>query len=273
MIELAPSSKRSLALSSPLLFAAGGFDSNLVKIYRVPEGVESNESSQDFGAFVTLALTRRPRAGGSPPRVIDIPGGVLIRTGAANPGLANVLRDYRRAWAKSTIPIIVALASQAARDWTEMARELERVEGVAGIELQFNPTLEAPEAIRAVRAATELPILAKLDLDDARTIAPRCVDAGANALVIARPPRVAQMVEGKAWYGRMYSPSVKPMALRAATEIVQLNLVAPIVACGGIHTLQDMREFLEAGASAVQVDSAVWVMSSNAVEGDREANP
>ncbi len=255
MIELAPNYKRSLTISNPLILAAGGFDPNLAQVHVPP--------SQGFGAFVTLPLTRRAHAGAAQPRVIDIPSGALIRTGAANPGLNNVLRDYRRAWTKSAIPIIVALASQGARDWTEMAKELERVEGVSGIELHFNPMLDAVDAIRAVRAATELPILAKLDLDNAYEIAPRCVSAGANALVIARPPRVARMVEGKMWYGRMYAPSVQPMALRAVADIALMKLDAPIVACGGVHSSKDVEEFLAAGASAVEVDSAMWVLGKD----------
>jgi|GEM_PF-835366 len=266
MIDLAPSFKRSLTLNHPLMFAAGGFDPNPGKNHALRERSEtqSKESSQDYGAFVTLPLTRRAHAGASPPRVIEIPGGALIRTGAANPGLSSVLRDYRRAWARygATIPIIVALASQGARDWAEMAHELERVEGVGGIELQFNPTLDAADAIRAVRAATELPILAKLDWDNALEIAPSCVSAGANALVIARPPRVAQMVEGKIWHGRLYAPSVKPIVLEKLLEIKNLGLDAPLIACGGVHYAQDAADFIAAGASAVEVDSAVWVVGS-----------
>jgi len=264
MIDLAPSYKRSLTLETPLMLAAGGFDPNLAKVLQnTLEMRHDLEPSQGFnpGAFVTLPLTRRAHAGASPPRVIEIPGGALIRTGAANPGLQNVLRDYRRAWARSgaTIPIIVSLAPQGARDWTEMAHELERVEGVGAIELQFNPTLDAANSIRAVRAATELPILAKLDLDNALEIAPSCVSAGANALVIARAPRVAQMVEGKIWHGRLYAPSVKPIVLEKFLEIKNLGLDAPLISCGGVHNAQDVEDFIAAGASAVQVDSAIWV--------------
>lgn len=213
-----------------------------------------------LGAFVTLALTRRAHAGAAGPRVIEIPGGALLRTGAANPGLHNVLRDNRRAWAKATIPIIVSLASQAARDWPEMAHELERIDGVGGIELQFNPTFDAADMIHQVRSASELPLLAKLDLDNALEVAPSCVSAGASALVIARPPRVAQMLEGKTWYGRLYSPTVKPIVLEKLLRIRALALDVPLIACGGVHSALDLRDFLTAGASAVQVDSAVWVL-------------
>jgi dihydroorotate dehydrogenase (NAD+) catalytic subunit len=251
MIELAPSWKRSLTLRSPIILAAGGYTT----------------AATNLGALVTLPTTLRARAGTSTPRVAEIPGGVLVRTGAANPGLARVLRDFRRAWAASHTPIIVAFAVQSARDWVTMAAQLESVAGVGGIELHFNPAMDAPEHIRAVRAATELPILAKLDLDDARTIAADCVAAGANALVIGRAPRGMKIVDGKAWYGRLFAPAVKPLVLRVVAEIRDLRLAPsgvegleiPLIACGGAHSAEDVREFLATGACAVEIDSAEWI--------------
>ena len=157
------------------------------------------------------------------------------------------------------MPVIVALASQGVRDWVTLATRLEHEEGIGGIELQFNPAMDTPEYICAVRAATELPILAKLDLDNAREIAADCATAGANALVIGRAPRGMQIVDGEAWYGRLYAPSVKPIVLRAVAEIVEMKLDVPIVACGGVHSAEDAREFLAAGGCAVEVDSAEWL--------------
>jgi dihydroorotate dehydrogenase (NAD+) catalytic subunit len=250
MIELAPNHKHGLALSIPLIIAAGGF---------APSDFPGTPGA---GAFVTLPLTRRAHAGGAQPRVIEIPGGALVRTGAANPGLHKVLRDYARAWAKSPIPIIVSFASQGARDWADMAGQLAGLDGVSAIELQFNPTLDAFNEIRAVRAITELPILAKLDLDDAPHAAPRCVSAGANALVVARPPRVAHMRGEKIWYGRLYAPSVKSIVLEKILQIKNLKLDAPLIASGGVHSTEDVRDFIAAGASAVQVDSVIWVLGA-----------
>jgi len=242
-IELAPNHKRSLTLTHPLILSS------------------AFAADARVGAIVTLPLTLRPRAGAPLPRIVEIPGGFLMRTGAANPGLEKTLRDYRRAWSRagSSVPIIVALAAQAVRDWATMAARLERVEGVGGIELQLNPAFDAVDAIRATRAATELPILAKLDLDNASAIAADCIAAGANALVIGRAPRGMVMVDGKAWYGRLLGPVAKPFVLRAVAEVAALKLDAPLIACGGVHSADDVREFLSAGACAAEIDSAAWV--------------
>ncbi len=241
MIELAPNWKRSLTLTHPLMVATAS----------VPE--------TRVGAIITLPLTRHARRGAPPPRVVEIPGGFMLRTGAANPGLEKTLREVRRAWSQSGVPIIVALAAQGVRDWAAMAAQLERVEGVGGIELHLNPALDASDAIRVTRAATELPIIAKLDLDNAVAIAADCIVAGANALAIGRAPRGMALIDGRAWYGRLYAPAVKPLALRVLAEVAALKLDAPLIACGGIHSADDAREFLAAGASAVEIDSAAWI--------------
>ena len=243
MIELAINWKRSLALTNPILYAAGKYSINEAKV----------------GALVTPPLTLRPRAGAPLPRVIEIPGGVLMRTGAANPGLAHVLREHWREWEQNKIPIIVALASHGVNDWAAMAAQLDNIVGVGGIELHLNPVIDATEMIKRVRQATELPILVKLDLENARTVAADCVAAGASTLVIGRAPRGMRIVDGKPWFGRLYGPAAKPFALKAVAEIDALKLDAPIIADGGVHSVDDVREFLAAGAVAVEIDSAEWI--------------
>ncbi len=241
MIELAPNWKRSLTLTHPLIVSTAA------------------APAASVGAIVTLPLTRHARRGAPPPRVVEIPGGFMLRTGAANPGLEKTLREAHRAWSQSHVPVIVALAAQGVRDWPALAVQLERVEGVGGIELHLNPVLDASDAIRATRDATELPIIAKLDLDNAVAIAADCIAAGANALAIGRAPRGMALIDGRAWYGRLFGPAVKPLTLRALSEIRDLRLDAPLIACGGIHSAQDAREFLAAGAVAVEIDSAAWI--------------
>lgn len=257
-IELAPNHKRSLTLMNPLMLSAGF------------------TTDARVGALITLPLTLHARGGAAQPRVIEIPGGCLLRTGAANPGLARVLRDYRRAWSQSSVPIIVALAAQGVADWARMAARLERVEGVGGVELHLNPAFDAVGAIRATRAASELPILAKLDLENAIEIAADCAAAGANALVIGRAPRGMALVDGKPWYGRMYGAMAKPLGMKALAEVRDLRLEIPLVASGGVHSSNDAREFLLAGAGAVEIDSAAWVdpasVARMAVELERDTD-
>src|SRR5207249_1562805 len=83
---------------------------------------------------------------------------------------------------------------------------------------------------------------------------------GADALVCIAPPRGAAMdlSAGQAIEGEVYGPLVKPLALKTLREVAAVATV-PLVACGGVHTAEDVNEFLAAGAVAVMVDSVVWV--------------
>ncbi len=198
----------------------------------------------------------------------------MLRTGGANPGLAHTLHDSRRAWARlgATLPVIVACAAQGAAEWPEMASHLEHVPGVGGIECLLNLTLDAAAAIRAVRAVSELPLIAKLDLDDPNLaeVALACTKAGANALVVGRPPRGMALIDKRPWYGRLYGPVVKPIALRILADLAAMNLETPLVASGGVHSARDVLDFLSAGACAVEIDSAAWVNPQIVTEIARE---
>jgi dihydroorotate dehydrogenase (NAD+) catalytic subunit len=55
--------------------------------------------------------------------------------------------------------------------------------------------------------------------------------------------------------GGLSGPAIKPLALRAVWKIARLKAV-PVIGVGGIATLDDVMEFLVAGASAVQIGTA-----------------
>jgi dihydroorotate dehydrogenase len=49
------------------------------------------------------------------------------------------------------------------------------------------------------------------------------------------------------------------LMLPVLRAMARLQLPAALIACGGIHTVAQMEQALDAGASAVQVDTALWV--------------
>ena len=116
-----------------------------------------------------------------------------------------------------------------------------------------------------VRAATELPLLAKLSPSaaDARTTARALVEAGVDVIsAVNTMPALAMDRRGRRSllgnvYGGLSGPALKPVALRVVFEVAQAVKV-PVVAAGGIASLDDALDFLMAGASAVQVGTAVF---------------
>jgi len=252
MIELAPNHKTGLSLKSPILPAAGsaGYGGEYAGII----------DWSRWGAFVTNPVTARPRKPADEAVTLDLGAATLIHTGIPNPGIRAVVEEHRNTWKRIGAPVIVHIAGTTPDDVAECAVRLVIVEGVRGIELGVRDE-EDEGAIAALIAATveasEVPVVVRLPLDRAAEFASTCVEAGADALVIASPPRGTLPWEGRFVSGRIYGRGSLPLALRAVRATAAVVDV-PIIAAGGVHMTEDARAMLAAGASAVQIDALIW---------------
>jgi dihydroorotate dehydrogenase (NAD+) catalytic subunit len=257
-------------LANPILVASGTFG----------YGVEYGDvvEVQRLGAICCKGTTLRPRIGNPTPRVTETPGGMLNSIGLQNPGVDAVIEKYASTWSAWKVPVIVNAAGESIADFAEVARRLDGVPGVAGIELniscpnvgkggiQFAIDAEAAGAVTAaVRRATDLPLLVKLspNVADIRPIARAIEDAGADALTaintlsgIAVAPGRRRPLLGNV-YGGLSGPAVKPVALRIVYEASQAVDI-PVVAIGGVTELADVLDYLAVGAVAVQVGTAIF---------------
>jgi dihydroorotate dehydrogenase (NAD+) catalytic subunit len=202
--------------------------------------------------------------------------GLLSSTGLPNPGLDAVLRRHASRWASADVPIIVSICGDNVDDIAAMARTLDMQPDVAGIELNLacpdrsrrgepiGLDVEASEiATVATRAATDLPLLVKLPAVGAepRAVAKAVAAAGADAIaaVTALPAMALAGDRSRAalgtGYGGLSGPALKPVALRIVYEIAQVIRI-PIIGCGGVATLDDVLDYLAAGATAVGLASA-----------------
>jgi dihydroorotate dehydrogenase (NAD+) catalytic subunit len=257
---------RGLTLQTPVIAAAGpfGYGVELADVVDIGR----------LGGIVTRGTTVRGRAGHAAPRTADVAAGVLVGIGLQNPGIEAVLERYAPAWARWTTPVIVNLCGESAGDLADMARRLDGVPGIAGIELNLSCQNGGRNAfgldegatgsvVAAVRRATELPLVAKLTpaAVDPRAIARAAEDAGADAisavntlpgLAIAADRAGPALASG---YGGICGPALKPVALRVVWEVAQAVDV-PVIGIGGIATLDDVLDFLAAGAAAVGIGVA-----------------
>jgi dihydroorotate dehydrogenase (NAD+) catalytic subunit len=261
---------RGLRLRNPLLVASGTFG----------YGVEYADvvDIERLGAICCKGTTLRPRQGNRPPRVTETPAGMLNSIGLQNPGVDAVLERYAAQWAGWRVPVIVNVAGESIEDYVQVVRKLDLVPGIAGVELniscpnvgkgglQFAIDQDAAAAVtRAVRRATELPLIVKLspNVADIRPIAVAIADAGADALsaintlsgMALRRDRSGPFLGNT--YGGLSGPAIKPVALRIVYEVAQVVGI-PIVAIGGVTGLDDVLDFLAAGAVAVQVGTAIF---------------
>lgn len=269
-VDLSVDLGRGLVLDNPILVASGTFG----------YGIEYGDvvDVQRLGAICCKGTTLRPRIGNPTPRVTETPGGMLNSIGLQNPGVDAVIEKYASTWAGWHVPVIVNVAGESVADYVEVARRLEGVPGVAGIELNIScPNVgrgglqfaidagAAGEVTAAVRRATDLPLLVKLspNVADVRPIARAIEDAGADALTaintlsgIAVSPSRARPLLGNV-YGGLSGPAIKPVALRIVYEAAQVVDI-PVVAIGGVTELADVLDFLAVGAVAVQVGTAIF---------------
>jgi len=267
-IDLAPARHGGLQLRHPVLVAAGGAGYGNELIEAVGE--------LSPGAIVTRSTTRQARRGNPPPRMTQQPAALLSSIGLHGPGLDEVLRRQAPRWAMSRVPIIVSICGDTADDIAWLARTLDMHPEVAGIELSLacpdrgqgglpiGLDAESSElATVSARAATELPLIVKLTpvAPDLREIARAVAAAGADVISVIGPlPGLAidehreRALLGTS-YGWLSGPTLKPVALRAVYEVAQVVPV-PIIGSGGISSLEDVLDFLAAGASAVGIATA-----------------
>ena len=254
MINLAPHNKLGLLIASPLIAGSGAVGYGDAW----PPGLKP----EDFGLLITAPISATPRKGKAQPRLAEIPAGFLLETGDHNPGFRRVLASHAKTWRRLQTPVVLSLAGGEPGDRAWMAAHLDEVEDViAGVELPIAETVNLSEAaaiVAAVRRATPLPILARLPVTRAAYLARTCQVAGADALIVGTPPPAAYPASDGWVEAPVGGPVALPFTLRALRQLAELNLDAPIVAAGGVRSLDDALLCLEMGASAVQIRSLVW---------------
>jgi dihydroorotate dehydrogenase (NAD+) catalytic subunit len=269
-VDLSVDLGRGLVLPNPILVASGTFG----------YGVEYADvvDVQRLGAICCKGTTLKARLGNRPPRVTETPGGMLNSIGLQNPGIDAVLERYAPLWAAWQVPVIVNVAGESIEDYVGVVRRLADVAGVSGIELniscpnvgkgglQFAIDQDAAAAVtRAVRRATDLPLIVKLspNVADVRPIARAVADAGADALSAVNTLSGMALNADRSGpflgntYGGLSGPAIKPVALRIVYEVCQVVEI-PVIAIGGVTGIDDVLDFLAAGAVAVQVGTATF---------------
>lgn len=221
--------------------------------------------------FVTRSITLDARTGGPGPRLLEVSGGVVHAGGLPNPGLDHFLATELPWLVRAGVRVFVSIAGATIRDYTDLARRLGSAPGVSGIEVNLGAPDEvsaglfevrepyhAASVIAAVRRVfpSDLPVLAKLRTDVSRVVesARSCQEAGADVVVVGNALPAA-LPDGRE--AGLSGPAVAPMVLRCVVEVNRALPDVPLVACGGVHDRASALMFLDAGAVAVQIGTAL----------------
>ncbi|MCC9075350.1 hypothetical protein FKZ61_004400 [Litorilinea aerophila] len=258
MIELAPNHKMGLPVANPILLAGGIIGCGEA----VPPGLELSR----LGAVVVGPVMATGSPGAPLPRLAHTQGGCVLEAGSQNRGVGAVLRRFASLWPSLGVPVVLQLADREPRLLARTVARVESVPGLAGLELVLPGDGDLAQARSLVRRATretELPLWVKLPLPQAEAWAEAAVEAGAAGLVVGQPPTGALM---RPWRGEpvpvrgsLYGPLAFGLMLEKLLAVAELALPCALIACGGIHTWEQVQQALAAGAQAVQIDVATWV--------------
>lgn len=266
-----------LELKNPIMAASGTFG----------YGEEFHQNFYDIsqlGAVVTKGISLKPRNGNPPPRIVETPSGMLNAIGLQNVGLEVFVKEKLPFLRKAGVTIIVNIFGETVSEYVELAERLNGLPDVHGLELNIScpnvraggvqfgkdPKLAA-KVVKAVRKAVKKTLIVKLspNYHDIPLMAKTVADAGADALslintitgmaidVKTRRPVLANITGG------LSGPAIKPVALRMVWEAYNAcgkgKNGIPIIGIGGIMNINDVIEFLLAGATAVQIGTGNFI--------------
>jgi dihydroorotate dehydrogenase (NAD+) catalytic subunit len=253
-----------LTLRNPVLVASGTFG--------YAAEMAGTVDFARLGGIIPKTVTRRPRAGNAPPRTVETPSGLLNSIGLDNDGIDHFVEHHLPYLRTLPTAVIANVAGESEDDFVALAEQVGRAPGLAALELNLScPNVSGgldfatdaaltARVVRRVRDVCPLPLLAKLtpNVTDVVPIARAAADAGADAVTLintfvgmAVDWRRRRPVLGNVT-GGLSGPAIKPLALRLVWRVSR-SVPVPVVGVGGIATLDDVLEFLVAGASAVQL--------------------
>jgi dihydroorotate dehydrogenase (NAD+) catalytic subunit len=253
-----------LTLPNPIVVASGTFG--------YAREMERLVDLSRLGGIVPKTVTRQPRIGNPPWRTIETPAGMLNSIGLDNDGIDAFLAHHLPYLSGVGAPIIVSIAGRTEEEFVEMAAQVGSARGAAAVELNIScPNVSggvdfgtSPDMcerlVAGCREACTLPIIAKLtpNVTSVADMARAAEAGGADAISLIntcqgmaidwrrRRPMLGNVMGG------LSGPAIKPIALRCVFQAARA-VKTPIMGIGGIANLDDVMEFLVAGATAVQL--------------------
>jgi dihydroorotate dehydrogenase (NAD+) catalytic subunit len=232
-----------------------------------------------LGGVVTKTITMRPRRGNPPPRVHELPFGLLNSIGLENVGLEAYVSEKLPQLQRRNVDVIVSVAAETEPEFVRLAETFAPLEGYSGLELNLScPNVEEqaldlgrdPSFVERITRIVKERIARKSlwikitpNVTDIATVA-RAAEAGGADAISAINTLVGldfDLDTGSPIFARVsagYSgPGILPIALQKVWEVSHAVSI-PVVGIGGISSVEDVRKFFLAGASAIQVGTALF---------------
>lgn len=262
-----------LKLANPTMLASGILGYSAGTLTSIVEG--------GAGAVVTKSVGLKRRRGYANPTVVQANCGLINAMGLPNPGIGEFVGEIRGA-KKLGVPLIVSVYGFFAEEYAKVAQKAVGA-GADAIELnvscphvketgsEIGESVEVlGDVVRKVRKVVDKPLFVKLspNVTDIVEIARVAVKNGADVITAVNTVRALAIDTETAMpilsnkRGGLSGSAIKPVALRCVYDLYE-QIKNPIVGCGGVNNWRDTVEFLLAGASAVQIGTAIALKGPN----------
>lgn len=277
-----------IALDHPIVNGSGTFDA--IAAHRA-FGDELLERFP-FAAFVSKTVTLEPRQGNPPPRLWEVPAGLINSIGLPNKGLDGYLAQDLPWLAQLPVPLIVNVMGFTREQVAELVSAFAEREQVAALELNVScPNVETglvmgadPDEVAAllqrVRPLTEKPLIVKLtpNASDVAAVALAAQEAGASALSLINTLRGMALHPrtGSPWLGGttggVSGPAVRAIALAQVQAVSQATTI-PLIGMGGVQSGRDALDLFRAGADLVGIGTESFrdPVAGSRIAGELEA--
>lgn len=263
-----------LRLANPTMLASGILGYATETLERIVEG--------GAGAVVTKSVGITPREGYANPTIVQTNCGLINAMGLPNPGIDEFVKEIHEAKNTLNVPLIVSVYGFSTEEYAKVAKKAvdsgaDAIElnvscphvKETGSEIGQNPKI-LTEVVEKVKAVVDKPVFVKLspNVTSIVEIAEAAVKAGADAITAINTVK-AMAIDTETTMpilsnkiGGLSGPAIKPIAVRCVYEIYE-HVKVPIIGCGGIVNWRDAVEFMLAGATAVQIGTAVALKGSS----------
>jgi dihydroorotate dehydrogenase (NAD+) catalytic subunit len=253
----------NVTLKNPIMPASGAFSTDLAQIMDINR----------LGALVAKTVSREYRIGNPTPRVAELECGMINSIGLPTKGIGYFLDHQVPDYARFTPPLVASISATTADDFEAMTREVSAHPDVDVIEVNISCPTRNPgggnfalhedhtfQVTQRIRSATEKPVWVKLspNAGDVVAIGLAAEAAGADALVVSNTilglkiniDTFRPAIGNK--FGGISGPGIKPIIMRMVHQVSQ-RVKIPVIGCGGICKVEDVVEYMLAGASAVML--------------------
>lgn len=259
-----------LLLKNPVMTASGtsGFAEELNDFYDVSQ----------LGAVLLKGTTLKNRDGNLYPRMAETASGMLNAVGLQNKGIDYFISNIYPRIKDYNTPLIANVNGSTVEEYVELTERFNELDKIPAIELNiscpnvkeggmsFGISCPSAEAVtREVRRVYDKTLIVKLspNVTDITEIAKAVEGQGADAVSLVntflgmaidaeqRKPLLSTITGG------LSGPAIKPIALRMVWQVYNAVKI-PVIGMGGIMNAADAIEFMLAGASAVQVGTAIF---------------